>query len=126
MMIISDSEPAFASEVTQELAKSFGVKSWDFGPVSSPQHHGQVERRVQPYNRAIAGARIAGMIKCRRTLEVVLASALCTLITQTQLMVTYGTAAFTRRTVAVPAADAQGAVFIGKRGQRGLGSQHTG
>ena len=83
----------------QELAKILGVKSWDFGPVSSPQHHGQVERRVEPYNRAIAGAMAAGVIKCRRTLEVVLASAL---ITQTQLMVTYGTTAFTRRTGAVP------------------------
>ena len=67
--------------------------------MSSPQHHGQIERRVEPYNRAIAGAMAAGVIKCRRTLEVVLASAL---ITQTQLMVTYGTTAFTRRTGAVP------------------------
>ena len=99
MIIISDSEPVFASEVMQELAKIFGVKSWDFGPVSSPQHHRQIERRVEPYNRAIAGAMAAGVIKCRRTLEVVLASAL---ITQTQLMVTYGTTAFTRRTGAVP------------------------
>ena len=99
MFIMSDSEPAFASEVMQELARIFGAKQWDFGPVSSPQHHGQIERRVEPYNRAIKGAMAAGMITCWRTLEVVLASAL---ITQTQLMVTYGSTAFTRRTGAVP------------------------
>ena len=67
--------------------------------MSSPQHHGQVERRVKPYNRAIKGAMAAGTITCWRTLEVVLTSAL---ITQTQLMVTYGSTAFTRRTGAVP------------------------
>ena len=99
MIIISDSEPAFASEVMQELARIFGAKNWDFGPVSSPQHHGQIERRVEPYNRAIKGAMAAGMITCWRTLEVVLTSAL---IAQTQLMVTYGSTAFTRRTGAVP------------------------
>ena len=99
MVIVSDSEPAFASEVMQELAKTFGAKNWDFGPVSSPQHHGQIERRVEPYNRAIKGAMAAGMITCWRTLEVVLTSAL---ITQTQLMVTYGSIAFTRHTGAVP------------------------
>ena len=33
MVIVSDSEPAFASEVMQELAKIFGAKNWDFGPV---------------------------------------------------------------------------------------------
>ena len=60
-----------------------------------------MERRVEPYNmyRAIKGAMAAGMITCWRTLEVVLTSAL---ITQTQLMVTYGSTAFTRRTGAVP------------------------
>ena len=41
----------------------------------------------------------AGTIICLRTMEVVMAS---TLITQTQLTVTYGTTAFTRRTGAVP------------------------
>ena len=48
MAIVSDSEPAFASEVMQELAKSFGVKEWDFGPdpVFSPQHHSNLEHRV--------------------------------------------------------------------------------
>ena len=46
MTIVSDSEPTFAAKVTQELAKMFGVKTWDFGPVSSPQHHGKVERSV--------------------------------------------------------------------------------
>ena len=99
IILVSDSEPAFASEVMQELAKIFGVKHWDFGPVSSPPHHGQVERRVEPYNRAIKGAMAAGTITCWRTLEVVLTSAL---ITQTQLMVTYGSTAFTRRTGAIP------------------------
>ena len=94
MVILSDSEPAFASEVMQELAKIFGVKEWDFGPVSSPQHHAKIERRVETYNRAIKGAMTAGLIKCRRTPEVVLTSAL---ITQTQLLVTYGSTAFTRR-----------------------------
>ena len=67
--------------------------------MSSPQHHGQVERRVEPYNRAIKGAMAAGTITCWRTLEVVLTSAL---ITQTQLIVTYGSTAFTRRTGAIP------------------------
>ena len=38
MVIMSDSEPSFASEVMQELAGIFGAKHWDFGPVSSPQH----------------------------------------------------------------------------------------
>jgi hypothetical protein len=99
MVIVSDSEPAFASEVMQELARIFGVKEWDFGPVSSPQHHAKIERRVEPYNRAIKGAMAAGIITDRRTLEVVLTSAL---ITQTQLLVTYGSTAFTRRTGAVP------------------------
>ena len=99
LVIVSDSEPAFASEVMQELAKIFGVKEWDFGPVSSPQHHAKIERRVEPYNRAIKGAIAAGIITCRRTVEVVLTSAL---ITQTQLLVTYGSTAFTRRTGAVP------------------------
>ena len=99
MAIVSDSEPAFAAQVTQELAKMFGVRTWDFGPVSSPQHHAKVERRVAPYKRAIENAMSSGTIKCWRTMEVVLAS---TLITQTQLTVTYGTTAFTRRTGAVP------------------------
>ena len=63
------------------------------------QPHGQVERQVKPYNRAIKGAMAAGTITCWRTLEVVLTSAL---ITQTQLMVTYGSTAFTRCTGAVP------------------------
>ena len=67
--------------------------------MSSPQHHGQIERRVEPYNRAIKGAMAAGMITCWRTLEVVLTSAL---VTQTQLIVTRGSTAFTRRTGAVP------------------------
>ena len=102
MVIVSDSEPAFAAAVMQELAKIFGVQNWDFGPVSSPQRHGQVKRHVdtvEPYNRAIKGAMTAGTITCWRTLEVVLASAL---ITQTQLMATYGSTAFTRRTGAIP------------------------
>ena len=43
--------------------------------------------------------RSSSMATCRRTLEVVMASAL---IAQTQLMVTYGSTAFTRRTGAVP------------------------
>ena len=60
MAIVSDSEPAFASEVMQELAKIFGAKHWDFGPVSTPQHHGQIERRVESYNRAIKSAMAAG------------------------------------------------------------------
>ena len=99
MTIVSDSEPAFAAKVTQQLAKMFGVRTWDFGPVSSPQHHGKVERRVEPYNRAIKGAMAAGAITCRRTMEVVLAAAL---IAQTQLVITNGTSAFTRRTGAIP------------------------
>ena len=41
----------------------------------------------------------AGTITCRRTMEVVMAKIL---ITQTQLTVTYGTTAFTRKTGAVP------------------------
>ena len=98
-MIVSDSEPAFAAKVTQALAKLFGIREWDFGPVSSPQHHSKVERRVAPYKRAIEAAMAAGSITCRRTMEVLMAK---TLITQTQLTVTYGTTAFTRRTGAVP------------------------
>ena len=101
MIIVSDSEPAFASEVMQVLARIFGVKEWDVGPASSPQHHAKIERRVEPCNIAIKGAMAAGIITDRRTLEVALASAL---ITQTQLLVTYGSTAFTRRTGAVPRA----------------------
>ena len=56
----------------------FGVNTWNFGPVSSPQHHAKVERRVAPYTRAIEGAMSAGTIKCWRTMEVVLASTLIT------------------------------------------------
>ena len=98
-VIVSDSEPAFAAKVTQALAKLFGIKEWDFGPVSSLQHHSKVERRVAPYKRAIETAMAAGNITCRRTMEVVMTK---TLITQTQLTVAYGTTAFTRRTGAVP------------------------
>ena len=94
-IIVSDSEQAFAAKVTQALAKLFGVKEWDLEPVSSPQHPSKVERRVAPYKRAIETAMAAGTITCWRTMEVVMAS---TLITQTQLTVTFGTTAFTRRT----------------------------
>ena len=99
MTIVSDSEPAFASQVMQELAKIFGIKTWDYGAVTSPQHHAKIERRVEPYNRAIKAAMSAGVITCRPTLEVVLSS---TLITQTQLTVTYKTTPFERRTGSIP------------------------
>ena len=97
--IISDSEPAFASQVCKELAIMMGVPQWDFGAVTSPQHHGKIEVRMKPYNRALKLAMNDGHIKCRRTLEVVLAKA-C--ITANQHMVTYGTTAFTRFTGMVP------------------------
>lgn len=81
----------------------FGVPKWDFGAVTSPQHHAKIEVRMKPYNEAIAQAVQDGHIQCRRTLdmtlEVVLASA-C--ITQTQHNVTYGSTAFTRLTGAIP------------------------
>ena len=97
--IVSDSEPAFASQVCKELAKMMGVPKWDYGPVTSPQHHAKVEVRMKPYNRALDQATNNGRIKCRRTLEVVLASA-C--ITHTQHMITYGSTAFTRLTGSIP------------------------
>ena len=75
-VIVSDSEPAFK-------------------PVSSPHHHSKVERRVAPYTRAIETAMAVGTKACSCTMKVVMAS---TLITQTQLAVTYGTTAVTRRT----------------------------
>ena len=96
--IISDSEPAFASDVCKELANMLGVPKWDFGAVTSPQHHAKIEVRMKPYNEAIAQGAQDGHIQCRRTLEVVLASA-C--ITQTQHNVTYGSTAFTRLTGAI-------------------------
>ena len=98
-LIISDSEPAFASDACKELAKMFGVPEWDFGAVTSPQHHAKVEVRMKPYNEAIAQAVQDGRIQCRRTLEVVLA---CACITQTQHNVTNGSTAFTRLTGAIP------------------------
>ena len=76
-----------------------GVPQWDFGAVTSPQHHGKIEVRMKPYNRALKLAMNDGHIKCRRTLEVVLAKA-C--ITANQHMMTYGTTAFTRFTGMVP------------------------
>ena len=97
--LVSDSEPAFASEVAQELAKLMGIPEWDFGAVTSPTHHAKVEVRMKPYKRAIKQATDDGQIKCRRSLEVVLAKAQ---ITHTQHMVTYGSTAFTRLTGAIP------------------------
>ena len=97
--IISDSEPAFASTVCQELARMMGIPEWDFGAVTSPQHHAKIEVRMKPYNDALQLAMNDGHIKCRRTLEIVLAQA-C--IKHTQHVVTYGTTAFTRLTGAVP------------------------
>ena len=98
-VIISDSEPAFASQVCKELAVMMGVPEWDFGAVTSPQHHGKIEVRMKPYNRALKLAANDGHIKCRRSLEVVLAKA-C--ITANQHVVTYGTTAFTRLTGMIP------------------------
>ena len=72
-----------------------GVPQWDFGAVTSPQHHGKIEVRMKPFNRALKLAMNDGHIKCRRTLEVVLAKA-C--ITANQHIATYSTTAFTRFT----------------------------
>ena len=76
-----------------------GIPEWDFGAVTSPQHHAKIEVRMKPYNDALELAMNDGQIKCRRTLEVILAQA-C--IKHTQHVITYGTTAFTRLTGAIP------------------------
>ena len=81
------------------MARLIGIKEWDFGAVTSPQHHAKVEVRMKTFKRALLHAMNDGQIKDRRTLEIVLAAAV---ITQTQNLITHGATAFTRLTGAIP------------------------
>ena len=99
MVVISDSESAFAADVTQALCRMMGVQEWDFGAVSHPEHHGKIERRVAPYKRAIEEAAAKGQITSREEMEIVLAKVQ---IQQDQLIYMHGTTAFQRRTGSIP------------------------